>query len=150
MEKPVAGRQTPYTISSGRIRPWNTEHTRDRERGQYYDSMWAHALGSAPHAISITSYNEWGEGTQIEASAPHTASWPSSNRNRTFADYKPDAPSFYMDRYSPPASRHPRHHSAVPSLVLLRCHALRVESHVARACAESGAAAGTAFLQAAA
>ena len=45
-----------------RIRPWNAPNTRDRERGQYYARLWQQALAAQPHAISITSYNEWGEG----------------------------------------------------------------------------------------
>jgi hypothetical protein len=28
--------------------------------------MWKKAMNAAPHVVSITSYNEWGEGTQIE------------------------------------------------------------------------------------
>ena len=38
------------------------EAHRDRERGQYYARLWQQALAAQPHAISITSYNEWGEG----------------------------------------------------------------------------------------
>lgn len=37
-----------------------------RRRGATYDAMWTAALGSGADAITITSYNEWGEGTQIE------------------------------------------------------------------------------------
>mmetsp|Transcript_2728 Transcript_2728/g.6300 ORF Transcript_2728/g.6300 Transcript_2728/m.6300 type:complete len:425 (+) Transcript_2728:146-1420(+) len=49
-----------------RIRPWNSHNTRDREGGDYYSRMWLAALESNPSCVSITSYNEWGEGTQIE------------------------------------------------------------------------------------
>lgn len=49
------------------IRPWNTHNTRDRgNNGQYYSSMWSKALGADADVITITSFNEWGEGTQIE------------------------------------------------------------------------------------
>jgi glycoprotein endo-alpha-1,2-mannosidase len=48
------------------IRPWNAHNTKSREDGRYYDRMWEHAVGCDPSTISITSYNEWGEGTQIE------------------------------------------------------------------------------------
>ena len=47
------------------IRPWNHEHTKEREGGKYYDRMWAEALAAAPAAITITSYNEWGACTAI-------------------------------------------------------------------------------------
>ena len=57
-----------------RIRPWNAHNTRSRERGAYYERQWRAALEAAPHAVSITSYNEWGEGTQIEPARPHTSS----------------------------------------------------------------------------
>ena len=43
----------------------------DRNNGGTYDAFWADALAAAPSAISITSYNEWHEGTQIEAAVPH-------------------------------------------------------------------------------
>ena len=37
-----------------------------RDDGATYDSMWRAALGSDADLITITSYNEWSEGTQIE------------------------------------------------------------------------------------
>jgi glycoprotein endo-alpha-1,2-mannosidase len=57
-----------------RIRPWNAAHRRDRESGEYYRRMWQAALGleAQPWAVSITSFNEWGEGTQIEAAVPRS------------------------------------------------------------------------------
>lgn len=39
---------------------------RRRERGAVYDFMWSQALRSAAPVVTITSYNEWHEGTQIE------------------------------------------------------------------------------------
>jgi len=48
------------------IRPWNDRNTRSRNKGKYYEDMWRRAVRADPHSISITSYNEWGEGTQIE------------------------------------------------------------------------------------
>ena len=35
--------------------------------GKYYDDMWRAAVDAAPKVVAVTSYNEWGEGTQIEA-----------------------------------------------------------------------------------
>jgi glycosyl hydrolase family 99 len=37
-----------------------------RRFGRTYDSMWRAALNAAADVVTITSYNEWGEGTQIE------------------------------------------------------------------------------------
>ena len=40
--------------------------TRARNDGRWYDHMWQSALRAAPDVVTITSYNEWHEGTQIE------------------------------------------------------------------------------------
>ncbi|WP_324144550.1 hypothetical protein [Intrasporangium sp.] len=39
---------------------------RTRNDGRWYDHMWATAIRAAPDIVTITSYNEWHEGTQIE------------------------------------------------------------------------------------
>ena len=39
---------------------------RPRMRGATYDRMWTTALRAKPDLLTITSYNEWQEGTQIE------------------------------------------------------------------------------------
>jgi glycoprotein endo-alpha-1,2-mannosidase len=39
---------------------------RSRRAGTTYDGMWRAAIASRPDRITITSYNEWHEGTQIE------------------------------------------------------------------------------------
>ena len=39
---------------------------RQRANGQTYDRLWSAAIAAAPDIVTITSYNEWGEGTQIE------------------------------------------------------------------------------------
>ncbi len=38
----------------------------DRQGGGYYSRRWEAAIASEPGAITITSWNEWGEGTAIE------------------------------------------------------------------------------------
>ena len=43
-----------------------------RRNGTTYDNLWTAALAAKPDMVTITSYNEWGEGTQIEAAAAHT------------------------------------------------------------------------------
>ena len=37
-----------------------------RRNGLTYDAMWRAALRAQPDLVTITSYNEWSEGTQIE------------------------------------------------------------------------------------
>jgi glycoprotein endo-alpha-1,2-mannosidase len=40
-----------------------------RRNGATYDALWAAAVAARPDIVSITSFNEWGEGTQIEPAA---------------------------------------------------------------------------------
>ena len=40
--------------------------SRARNNGRWYDHMWQSALRASPELVTITSYNEWHEGTQIE------------------------------------------------------------------------------------
>jgi hypothetical protein len=56
---------------------------RPRRNGATYDAMWDAAIRASPDLVTITSYNEWHEGTQIEpalASLPRTLAsrpvWP--------------------------------------------------------------------------
>jgi glycoprotein endo-alpha-1,2-mannosidase len=53
-----------------KIRPWNQAQVRDRGEGGYYTAMWQKALACRPQIVSVTSYNEWGEGTQVEGATP--------------------------------------------------------------------------------
>jgi glycoprotein endo-alpha-1,2-mannosidase len=41
-----------------------------RRRGKTYDAMWRAALRAGADQVTITSYNEWNEGTQIEPASP--------------------------------------------------------------------------------
>jgi len=43
--------------------------SRGRENGKTYDDLWRAALRAQPDGVTITSFNEWGEGTQIEPAA---------------------------------------------------------------------------------
>jgi glycoprotein endo-alpha-1,2-mannosidase len=45
-------------------------HVKPRLRGLTYDSMWRAAIAARADIVSITSFNEWQEGTQIEPAAP--------------------------------------------------------------------------------
>lgn len=48
------------------VRPWNEKNTHSRENGEYYKQMWREAIQIESTLISITSFNEWHEGSQIE------------------------------------------------------------------------------------
>lgn len=46
-------------------------YAQDRRRGRYYDDSFGAAIRCRPRLISITSFNEWHEGTQIERAVSH-------------------------------------------------------------------------------
>ena len=50
-------------VGDARVKP--------RRRGATYDSMWASALAADADLVTITSFNEWHEGTQIEPARAH-------------------------------------------------------------------------------
>jgi hypothetical protein len=43
---------------------------KERKNGRTYDAMWRAAIQSHADRVTITSFNEWHEGTQIEPAAP--------------------------------------------------------------------------------
>ncbi len=43
--------------------------TRPRRDGATYDAMWRAAIGAGADIVTVTSYNEWHEGSQIEPAA---------------------------------------------------------------------------------
>ncbi|XP_053566529.1 glycoprotein endo-alpha-1,2-mannosidase [Bombina bombina] len=73
------------------IRPWNFQNTRNRVNGKYYEIALNAALLVRPSIISITSFNEWHEGTQIETAVPKKTS------NRKYEDYLPHKPNIYLE-----------------------------------------------------
>lgn len=73
-----------------RIRPWNTKNQRDRKQGAYYDAMFQAALEVQPQFVSITSFNEWHEGTQIEPAVQKQI------EDYTYLDYAPLEPDSYL------------------------------------------------------
>jgi len=75
-----------------RIRPWNGSTTRDRAQGAYYDREFKTALDSGAPLISITSFNEWHEGTQIEPAMPKAIA------GFKYLDYSPLQPDYYLKR----------------------------------------------------
>ena len=87
------------------VRPWNARNTKQRQHGQYYRNSWSAALQCAPSIVSVTSFNEWHEGTQIESAVPKKTS------DGSYLDYSPDKPDFYLqltrqfvDRFSQSSS----------------------------------------------
>ena len=83
----------PGYVDEG-IRPWNSHNTKDRRGGAYFDDMFAAALEARPTSVSITSYNEWGEGTQIEPAVPYTH----AATGREYVDYGEGGPNLYLNR----------------------------------------------------
>ena len=63
------------------IRPWNHANTRSTENGEYYI-----ALSVQPPLISVTSFNKWHEGTQIERAVPKSG----------YRVYSPNEPDYYL------------------------------------------------------
>lgn len=66
-----------------------------RREGATYDEQWQAALGTGvvPDLVSITSFNEWHEGSQIE---PTRASYSAGDRD--YLDFSPQSPTFYLGR----------------------------------------------------
>ncbi|KAK9411427.1 glycoprotein endo-alpha-C2-mannosidase [Crotalus adamanteus] len=73
------------------IRPWNNHNTRNRVNGKYYETAFSAALLVRPEIISITSFNEWHEGTQIEKAIPKKTDVT------TYLDYQPHKPNIYLE-----------------------------------------------------
>ena len=53
------------------FRSTGDERIRSRRNGKTYDDMWRAAIAAQPDRVTITSYNEWHEGTQIEPAKKH-------------------------------------------------------------------------------
>ncbi len=45
-------------------------NVRSRRQGGTYDAMWRAAIAAHPDVVTVTSYNEWQEGTQVEPARP--------------------------------------------------------------------------------
>ncbi len=72
-----------------RIRPWNAQNTKGREKGRYYEDMFHAAAATWPDFIGITSFNEWHEGTQIEPAVGKSVG------DYTYEDYGPGIDSWF-------------------------------------------------------
>ncbi|XP_043856718.1 glycoprotein endo-alpha-1,2-mannosidase [Dromiciops gliroides] len=73
------------------IRPWNNHNTRNRVNGKYFETAFSAALQVRPDIISITSFNEWHEGTQIENAVPKRT------ERIVYLDYQPHKPGIYLE-----------------------------------------------------
>ncbi|XP_007891112.2 glycoprotein endo-alpha-1,2-mannosidase isoform X1 [Callorhinchus milii] len=73
------------------IRAWNNHNTRNRVNGKYYETALNTALLVRPEIITITSFNEWHEGTQIEKAVPRKSG------QLTYLDYLPHKPDAYLE-----------------------------------------------------
>jgi glycoprotein endo-alpha-1,2-mannosidase len=58
-----------------------------------YENWWQAAIGAGAHGVSITSYNEFGEGTQIEPVQP----WTDAATGTAYQDYGEGGPHLYME-----------------------------------------------------
>uniref|UniRef100_A0A0M3K5H2 Glycoprotein endo-alpha-1,2-mannosidase n=1 Tax=Anisakis simplex TaxID=6269 RepID=A0A0M3K5H2_ANISI len=74
-----------------RVRPWNGQNTKNRNDGEYYSRMFKMAHTARPDILSITSFNEWHEGTQIEPAMP----FHDNQTNYTYQQY-PKGPEQYL------------------------------------------------------
>ena len=73
-----------------RVRPWNHKNSKDRERGHYYENSFRAGLNTKTELLSITSFNEWHEGTQIEEAISKQMI------DFKYLDYEPDGADFYL------------------------------------------------------
>ncbi|XP_037096608.1 glycoprotein endo-alpha-1,2-mannosidase [Syngnathus acus] len=79
----------PGYVDTG-VRPWNFQNTRNRINGKYYETSLSAALEAKPDLLSVTSFNEWHEGTQIETAVPKSGSV-------LYLDYLPNKPTIYLE-----------------------------------------------------
>ena len=81
---------------------------RSRARGATYDRMWRGAIRAAADLVTITSYNEWHEGTQIEPAKAIGAPYASYDGayglvGRAAQNAYLDRTAFWVRRYHDPS-----------------------------------------------
>lgn len=74
-----------------RVRPWNAKNTRNRDNGTYFMNAAKFACDLHPNIISITSFNEWHEGTQIEPAVKKKV-----GETLYYLDYGSQGPYYYL------------------------------------------------------
>lgn len=70
----------------------------DRKKGNYYDDSWINLVAQDVEAVSIVSFNEWHEGTQIEPA--QTKTYNSFTYKDYTQDYGSSSPLAYINRTS--------------------------------------------------
>ena len=75
-----------------KVRPWNSRNTIERINGRYYSQKMVDGMNCQTRFLSITSFNEWHEGTQIEPAIPAV------NSGIKYRDYRPRRPDYYLDQ----------------------------------------------------
>ncbi len=81
--------------------PGNTTPTLNRDNGATYDREWQNAINTNPEWVSITSFNEWHEGSTIE---PASATPPAGFGYLTYGsnpNYYLERTLYWVGRYSP-------------------------------------------------
>eukprot|EP00761_Pharyngomonas_kirbyi_P014417 gb/GECH01014447.1/.p1 GENE.gb/GECH01014447.1/~~gb/GECH01014447.1/.p1 ORF type:complete len:451 (+),score=86.97 gb/GECH01014447.1/:1-1353(+) len=82
-----------------KIRPWNGHNVKGRKSGEYYSLMWKYAILSCADFISINSYNNWLDGTQIEPAIPKriesSVAYPHIGKY-SYDNYNPNLYNFYL------------------------------------------------------
>ena len=74
------------------VRAWNGQNVKKRNGGGYLRDMMGKALAAHPDIISLTSFNEWHEGTNFEPAVPKRIP------DRTYKDYTSlGGPESYLD-----------------------------------------------------
>jgi glycoprotein endo-alpha-1,2-mannosidase len=68
------------------VRPWNAQTTRDRRNGDYFREALGAARRATRRFVSITSFNEWHEGTNVETAI---AGEKRQDGGRPYRDYGP-------------------------------------------------------------
>jgi len=86
-----------YTAS--RLKPRDAQFVA-REGGARYDATWAGAVDARADVVSITSHNEWHEGTQIEPAVPYCFpdGFCSPGYEGAYGASGPTAPGSYLAR----------------------------------------------------
>ncbi|HEX5448485.1 MAG TPA: hypothetical protein VFW85_00325 [Gaiellaceae bacterium] len=73
-------------------------HVKPRRNGATYDAMWKAAVDAQADGVTITSFNEWHEGTQIEPAAPHRGKVKYQTYDGAWGQHGVDAEFAYLFR----------------------------------------------------
>nr|XP_018907819.1 PREDICTED: glycoprotein endo-alpha-1,2-mannosidase-like isoform X2 [Bemisia tabaci] len=78
-------------FSDTSVKFWNSYQEKHRRNGRYYEVAWRAAITTSPRMISITSFNDWRGGTQIEPATPQ------KSQHYIYRDYSPYDHYFYTN-----------------------------------------------------